>query len=122
MTFLVDQRDVRVWRFSIENIKYYISLCIYMIKTIITLLTVLLFLIVLILKIISYSLSRKVYTSMQKTSSATFNLKTMSLSDEEISKFPKQLQEDIRKKRTIDKYFFISFIILVILIILRFIF
>jgi len=93
-----------------------------MIETILSLILALVFIALVVLKIISYSLARKVYTTMQKTSSATFNLTTISLSDKEISKFPKQLQEDIKKKRTIDKYFFISFIILVILIILRFVF
>ena len=94
-------------------------------QSIVTLLLLLSFLLLFALRIRSWSLGRKALTSLSVEKSfgnidIGFNLKTMSLSEGEISKYPENIQEIIRKKKSADKIFFAVFIIVVILIFIKY--
>ena len=103
---------------------------------IITVLLLIAFVLLIIFRIISWSLGREIlsqlltkkkYSNMSLSkkifdkdlANAGNNLLTMSLNDKEITSYPQNVQEAIKKKRKADNAFFITFIIAIILLILK---
>jgi hypothetical protein len=75
---------------------------------------------VIILRFASFSAERRIFlASGGKYGKQRFNLNTMSLPEGEMTKLPENLQEDFRKKKKVDRYFFICFAILFLFIALK---
>ncbi|MDP3763486.1 MAG: hypothetical protein Q8Q92_02395 [bacterium] len=96
-----------------------------MYQPIITVLLSFSFLLLFALRIRSWSLGRKALVSLSAEKpfgnmDIGFNLKTMSLSEKEISKYPENIQEVIRKKKNTDRIFFFVFIVVVVLIFIKY--